>query len=110
MSPVVVAPGVTYELPNGRRLFENLTFSLSSRVTGLVGPNGAGKTCLARELMLLDEPTNNLDIYNVEFLERIVSGFQGAVVVVPHDARFFQHCGIDQELVLQPFQSGSPEI
>lgn len=52
------------------------------------------------ELMLLDEPTNNLDAANVEFLESIVHGFQGALVVISHDDRFVQRCGVTEELVL----------
>jgi ATPase subunit of ABC transporter with duplicated ATPase domains len=53
------------------------------------------------ELLLLDEPTNNLDLTNVDFLARIVSGFRGAVIVVSHDERFLENCGILQELVVR---------
>jgi ATPase subunit of ABC transporter with duplicated ATPase domains len=53
------------------------------------------------ELLVLDEPTNNLDRTNIEFLERIVSEFQGAVVIVSHDERFLTNCGIDSELRLR---------
>jgi len=51
-------------------------------------------------LMLLDEPTNNLDAANVEFLEEIVGGFRGALVVVSHDQRFLERCGVASELVM----------
>jgi ATPase subunit of ABC transporter with duplicated ATPase domains len=53
------------------------------------------------ELLLLDEPTNNLDLSNVNFLAGIVRGFRGAVIVVSHDERFLQNCGILQELVVR---------
>jgi len=59
--------------------------------------------CLAShkpELLLLDEPTNNLDLMNIEFLEQVVSEFRGALIVVSHDERFLDRCGITQELVL----------
>jgi ATPase subunit of ABC transporter with duplicated ATPase domains len=60
-----------------------------------------GFLCTQRpELLLLDEPTNNLDITNVDFLARIVNGFRGAVIVVSHDERFLENCGIRQELVV----------
>ena len=52
------------------------------------------------QLMLLDEPTNNLDAENVEFLEEIVRGFRGAVVMVSHDQRFLQRCGVTGEFVV----------
>jgi ATPase subunit of ABC transporter with duplicated ATPase domains len=53
------------------------------------------------ELLVLDEPTNNLDLANVEFLESVVSAFRGALVVVSHDERFLEHCDLRQELVVQ---------
>ena len=53
------------------------------------------------ELLLLDEPTNNLDLANVEFLETLVSGFQGALVVASHDDRFLENCGVTEELSIR---------
>lgn len=53
------------------------------------------------ELMVLDEPTNNLDLQNVEFLEEIVSQFSGALVVVSHDEHFLKGCRITRELLLR---------
>src|SRR3954468_3454349 len=50
MPPIVTASGVSFELPNGRLVFQNLNFSLEPRLTALVGANGVGKTCLARIL------------------------------------------------------------
>jgi ATPase subunit of ABC transporter with duplicated ATPase domains len=46
------------------------------------------------ELLLLDEPTNNLDLANIEFLEGLVREFRGALVVVSHDQRFLENCGV----------------
>jgi ATPase subunit of ABC transporter with duplicated ATPase domains len=62
------------------------------------------------ELLLLDEPTNNLDLTNVDFLAGIVRGFRGAVIVVSHDERFLENCGIRREVVVHkhsPLSIGS---
>jgi len=52
------------------------------------------------ELLVLDEPTNNLDLANIEFLEDVVSSFKGALIVVSHDEYFLERCGITEELML----------
>jgi ATPase subunit of ABC transporter with duplicated ATPase domains len=53
------------------------------------------------EVLLLDEPTNNLDLANLEFLERVVSEFRGALVIVSHDENFLENCGVTQELIVR---------
>jgi ATP-binding cassette subfamily F protein 3 len=40
------------------------------------------------DLLMLDEPTNHLDIEAVEWLERVLREWEGAVLIVSHD-RFF---------------------
>ena len=52
------------------------------------------------DLLILDEPTNNLDLVNVEFLEHVVREFPGPLVVVSHDERFVANCGVSEELAL----------
>lgn len=52
------------------------------------------------QLLVLDEPTNNLDLANMEFLEGLVRAFRGPLIVSSHDEVFLNNCNIDQELVL----------
>ncbi|HXC38576.1 MAG TPA: ATP-binding cassette domain-containing protein, partial [Burkholderiales bacterium] len=40
------------------------------------------------DLLLLDEPTNHLDLDSIEWLEDMLAGFGGAVLLVTHDRRF----------------------
>ena len=44
------------------------------------------------DLVLLDEPTNDLDLDGLERLERFVQGLRGGVVLVSHDREFLARC------------------
>ncbi len=57
MPSIITVNGVSFELPNGRTLFNNISFSLNSKMTALVGPNGVGKTCLAKLIVGDFSPT-----------------------------------------------------
>ncbi len=52
------------------------------------------------ELLILDEPTNDLDLVNVEFLEKTIAAFPGPVIVISHDEEFIKNCGLTSELEL----------
>ena len=43
------------------------------------------------DLLMLDEPTNHLDIEAVEWLERILREWEGAVLIVSHDRYFLDN-------------------
>lgn len=41
--------------------------------------------------LILDEPTNDLDIYTLDILERFLIGYKGCVVIVSHDRSFMDN-------------------
>lgn len=44
------------------------------------------------DLLLLDEPTNHLDLESVQWFERFLSTYDGAVLIVSHDRAFMDAC------------------
>ncbi|NKY08193.1 ABC-F family ATP-binding cassette domain-containing protein, partial [Cellulomonas hominis] len=46
------------------------------------------------QLLVLDEPTNNLDIASVERLAEALDAYRGALLVVSHDAAFLRRIGV----------------
>jgi ATPase subunit of ABC transporter with duplicated ATPase domains len=43
------------------------------------------------DVLLLDEPTNHLDILSIRWLEKFLSGYRGAALVISHDQRFLDN-------------------
>ncbi|OFI37649.1 ABC transporter [Arthrobacter sp. SW1] len=52
------------------------------------------------QLLVLDEPTNNLDISSVGQLAEALDAYRGAVLIVSHDFAFLERLGIDTVLEL----------
>ncbi|MGG5415055.1 ABC transporter ATP-binding protein [Edwardsiella tarda] len=46
-------------------------------------------------LLVLDEPTNDLDIETLELLEELVANYPGTVLLVSHDRQFVDNCVTD---------------
>ncbi|MFC0315850.1 ATP-binding cassette domain-containing protein [Gordonia phosphorivorans] len=74
------------ELSGGERLRTGLALALSAT------PNPS--------LLILDEPTNNLDLGTVEALVAVLSEWTGALVLVSHDRGFVERVGVDRTVVL----------
>ena len=65
----------------------------------------AGLACLlaadqAPGLLILDEPTNNLDLMSLESVVLALRAYQGALIVVSHDVTFLEDAGIGRTLEL----------
>ncbi|WP_024352761.1 ABC-F family ATP-binding cassette domain-containing protein [Brevundimonas naejangsanensis] len=73
---------------------ERLPAALACVLTGAQPP----------QLLVLDEPTNHLDIESVEAMEAALSAYDGALVVVSHDADFVQSLRVDRTIVLKSGQ------
>jgi ATPase subunit of ABC transporter with duplicated ATPase domains len=83
-----------YELaPAGRQPFETLSGGQQARLQILL-LELSGAT-----LLLLDEPTDNLDLASAEALDAGLAGYEGTVVTVTHDRWFTS--GFDRFVVFQ---------
>lgn len=54
----------------------------------------------APDMIILDEPTNNLDIQNIEILTAAVNDYQGTLLVISHDAYFLAQIHVERIIEL----------
>ncbi|WP_030676842.1 ABC-F family ATP-binding cassette domain-containing protein [Streptomyces cellulosae] len=55
----------------------------------------------APQLLMLDEPTNNLDMASVRQLTTALESYEGALIVASHDLPFLESVGITRWLLLE---------
>ncbi|PZH04251.1 ABC transporter [Streptomyces sp. NTH33] len=55
----------------------------------------------APQLLMLDEPTNNLDLASVHRLTTALESYEGALIVAGHDLPFLQSIGVTRWLLLE---------
>jgi len=54
----------------------------------------------APDIIILDEPTNNLDIQNIEILTNAINDYKGTLIVVSHDEFFVNRISIERNINL----------
>ena len=51
-------------------------------------------------MIILDEPTNNLDIQNIEILTAAINEYEGTLIVVSHDDSFLEQVNVKRTIKL----------
>ncbi|MBS1689773.1 MAG: ABC transporter ATP-binding protein, partial [Bacteroidetes bacterium] len=54
----------------------------------------------APDVIIMDEPTNNLDIQNVDILTNAINEYKGTIIVVSHDEYFLKEIGVEEVIDL----------
>ena len=52
------------------------------------------------DIIIADEPTNNIDIVNVDILTSILKEYRGTLIVVSHDTVFLDELSVEKEISL----------
>ena len=104
--------GETIDTVNGpltaSQLLEDFLFSKNTQYMPISTLSGGEKRRLQLlsilitnpNILFLDEPTNDLDIYTLELLEDYLESFKGAVIVISHD-RYFLDKVINHSLIYE---------
>jgi ATPase subunit of ABC transporter with duplicated ATPase domains len=50
------------------------------------------------DVIILDEPTNNLDLENIQILTAAIKEYQGSLIVISHDELFLKEIAVTKEI------------
>jgi ATPase subunit of ABC transporter with duplicated ATPase domains len=53
------------------------------------------------DIIVLDEPTNNLDIQDIEILTAAINQYKGTLIVVSHDEYFLKQINVEDSIVIE---------
>lgn len=53
------------------------------------------------QFILLDEPTNNMDLESITSIERALRSYKGALLAISHDETFLQNIGVEEKIALK---------
>lgn len=53
------------------------------------------------DIIILDEPTNNLDIQNIEILTAAINEYRGSLLVISHDEYFLEQLNVERIIKLE---------
>ncbi len=52
------------------------------------------------DVIIADEPTNNIDIANIHILTDVLKDYEGPLIVVSHDMTFIEDLKISKKILL----------
>ncbi len=101
-------PSINYE--NIRRVLGNMNFSSDFDINKTAKDLSGGETARLAfaiatnssiDMLVLDEPTNNLDIETVEVISQALRYFKGTLIVISHDIHFIKSIRIEKVLEIK---------
>ena len=101
--PALQVNKLSYQLNNGIKLFENLSFTVPQGITGLIGRNGVGKSILASLLIKEITPTSG----KVSSELSVLSFNQNSSMLFKKDETISSFLGVDKQLAaLERIENG----